>query len=186
MHIFHKDQVTGLWLVRNWPEIKYKIHRSYRNARNTVLAPFKFLQNIWRFRKELWRFRTFDYKFNTDLFKRSLELTADFMESEDALSANAKTDAKEIRKFIYYLNTYSNPYTEAEQTLGVDYMELYHKVMGEDLCSWNYLWMNRPKEEWTPDQLKFHELQQLIHKFEQRSWKNAWKLIGRRGRNWWD
>jgi hypothetical protein len=184
--IFSNEQIVGKVLAEKIEDWIHLLGQKVRDLRSSILAPWRFLKNVWSFRKELWRFRTWDYKFNVDLFRRSFELTAAAMESEDAVSANALEDAKEMRKFIRYLEIYSDPYTEAEKILGVKYMELHDKAMGKEPCSWNYLWMNKPKEEWTPEQLKLIELQELIHTLEERSWKNAWKLIGRRGRGWWD
>ena len=120
------------------------------------------------------------------LFKRSLSLTADFLETDDALSMYAKEDAQEIRKFIKYLDINESPESEAERILGVDYLALHEKVHGTDLLSWDYMWMSKPKEEWTPEQVKLDEMHKLIQELEARSWKNAWKLIARRGQRWWD
>lgn len=186
MTLFRKDQVAGVAFFERLRELNYDIGLKLGDLRSIALKPLYFLKNVWRFRNELWRFRSFDYKFNTDLFKRSLEITADFMESESALSANAQSDAQEIRKFIKYLEIYNDPFKEAERRFGIDYLELWDRVMGPGLENYNFMWRNKPREEWTPEQVKLDEMQKLIHVLEDRSWKNAWKLIGRRGRRWWD
>lgn len=184
MQIFSKFQIVGGSFAAIWPELKYRFLQTYGDVRAFVLAPWRFIQNVWRFRKELWNFRRFDYSFNLSLFKKSLALTADFLESDDVVSSFTKEDAAQIRKFIKYLDINENPELEAERILGVDYLELSKKVYGNDGC--NFTWTNKPQEEWTPEQLQLHEMHNLIHTLEERSWKNAWKLISRRGRRWWD
>lgn len=132
----------------------------------TATVPFWFLKNVWRFRRELFHFRDFDYAYNLRIFARSLEITAEFLESGDAMSASAKRDARDIRKFLRYLRTHEEPMREAERLSGKDFAELY---LDPDT--------QRPE---------FRELMELAEKVEVRSWKNSWKLIARRGRGWWD
>lgn len=151
-------------------DIRWRIHNEVQHL---MRAPWYFLKNVWRFRKELWRFRAFDYSFNLAMLTRSLEITADFMESRDAVSEHASRDAKDIRKFIKYLEVYADSMKEAERLTGKDFMELYERFPHD--------FGGNPEQN--PE---LAELVKLSHQIEARSWKNAWKLIARRGQRWWD
>ena len=171
--IFHKCQVVGrksAILIQDFLEgFAWRWRNKYRPA---IKSPHMFLKNVWRFRKELWNFRSFDYSYNLKIFTRSLELTADFLESEDAMSQEAKRDAKDIRKFIRLMEIYQNPMEEAERVTQLDFMKEY------DISQLN--------GGLTFDNPRLDNLTRLSNSIERRSWNSAWKLFARRGQHWWD
>jgi hypothetical protein len=156
-----------------------------RNVKNSILAPWRFLRNVWLFRKELWKFRQWDHSFNLAIFTRSLELTAEHLDSEYCITENGSRDAADIRKFIRMLEISEHPIEEAERILGVDYMDVYGKAYpGERFSSES--WHSKSREEWSQEQLNYEKLHILIHQLEERNWRNAWKFYSRKGRHWWD
>jgi hypothetical protein len=188
MMFFHKDQIVGRWLIDQWPELKHEIHRKFRDARIFLMAPWRFLKNVWLFRKELWRFRQWDHSFNLAIFARSLELTAEHLDSKYCVTENGPRDAADIRKFIRMLEISENPIKEAERIMGRDYFDVHGSCYPGSKMDWNEdtLWRCKPQEEWTPAQKDYNKMHVLIQQLEERSWKNAWKFYSRKGRHWWD
>jgi len=77
-----------------------------------------FCENVWVFRRELATFRPFDYSFNLAILKRSLEQTANLLDSDNAYSMSAEGSAEEIRSFLDCLEHFENPTGLAEARLG--------------------------------------------------------------------
>lgn len=179
-----KEQVVGRTLASKFEDFLYDTRQWRRNFKATVLAPFRFLRNVWWFRKELWRFRKWDYKFNNDLYVRSWELSAELYESEDCITAQGPQDAVNIRKFIKMLRLSEDGIPEAERIMGVDFLEQSRKADGDEGFFSN--WACKPEETWTEDQKKFSEMMKLIRQIEERNWKNAWKFMSRKGQHWWE
>ena len=94
----------------------YNARRFYREKIRVIWRrPMLFFKNIWRFRKQMWNFGAFDYSYNVDLFKRSLEITRDFMRSDKAVAANAFETAEEIQTFLNLLEKYDNSFEMASR-----------------------------------------------------------------------
>lgn len=182
--IFHKNQVVGRALAEKFENFLYEAGHWLRSARATLLAPWRFLKNVWHFRKELWRFRRWDYKFNNDLYIRSWELTAEHLDSDRCITTSGHDDAENIRKFIKLLRLSEGGIPEAERIMGVDFMDQARAADGDQGFLSN--WVCNPKETWTEDQKKFRDMMKLVRQVEERSWKNAWKLMSRKGQHWWE
>jgi len=167
-----KEQIVGRHLAYKFQEKLDNWQWDWQNrVRPALWAPWCFLKNVWHFRKELWLFRAFDYSYNLKMFTRSLEITADFMESENTVSENAARNAKDIRKFINFLKIYAAPLEEAERLTGKDLTKLCESCIFDE------------NEARNPE---LTELVTLADQIEASSWKRAWKLIARRGQYWWD
>lgn len=153
-------------------------------------APFYFIENIWLFRKQLWRFRVWDYSYNLKIFMRSFELTAEALESKYAFSERAKKDAKDIRKFIQLLEIYHDPFCEAERLTGKKFNSLFCEAFGENFLiesdKTDGSLKNKTKEEQELAKKEYENFSEIVQNVEKRAWKNAWKLISRRGQCWWD
>lgn len=180
---FSKEQIVGRALAEKFDDWAYEIGHWKREIRASILAPWRFLKNVWWFREELWRFRRWDYKFNNDLYIRSWELSAELYESEDCITAQGPQDAANIRKFIKMLRLSEDGIPEAERIMGMDFLDLCDRADGGDICS---NWMNESPEDWTQDQKDFRKMMDLIHQIEERNWKNAWKFMSRKGKHWWE
>ena len=61
---------------------------------------FRRLKRVWDFLPIIWKGYDFDYRHAVDLFKYQLERTADFMESDRAMTVDADIRAKRIRTAI--------------------------------------------------------------------------------------
>ena len=62
------------------------------------------VKRTYAFLPIIWRGYDFDYRYAIDLFSYQLERTADFMESDRAMTVDAKVRAKRIRTAIELLN----------------------------------------------------------------------------------
>ena len=173
-------------LSQKWEDFMlWKFTYWVKDARVALKAPFIFIENVWWFRKQLWKFRTWDYMYNLQMFVRSLEKTANFLESGHALAEGADKAAADIRKFIHLIEVSEDPYTEAEKITGLDFLKLHQDAIknADGEVVW-FVW--GPEENWTPEQREYDRYSKIVKQLEERSWKNAWKLISRKGQHWWD
>ena len=92
---------------------------------NNITWFFRRLKRVWDFLPHIWRGYDFDYSHAIDLFKYQLERTADFMESDKAMTVDADVRAKRIRTAIKLLNkVYDDEY-------GLEYMDTIEKLYGK-------------------------------------------------------
>ena len=146
-----------------------------------------FIRNTWRFRHELVEFGAFDYSCNLRLFARSLEITADFLESDKAMTCSAPEHAEEIREFLDCLEHFENPTGLAEARLGYRHnWELWLDQMdkarqdpnnkdGEFTCM--------PMLDKSDGDKRFWE---VTNKIEEEMWNKAWEKFSNQARGWWD
>lgn len=81
-----------------------------------------FIKNIWNFRKELWKFREFDYCYNIELFSKSIQLTANFIEKHGLeVDETRLPKVKQMRRFVQLVEDYENAIELAEKELGYGY-----------------------------------------------------------------
>lgn len=128
-----------------------------------VNSPVLFIKNCWRFRKQLAQFRSFDYKYNLDLFCASLEITRDFMLSDQTVSQGTEQTAEEIQHFLDLLKRHHNAIEIAEQELGYEFSPI------ED-----------------PNPVGDKKLITRIESIEEVSWHDAFRFLSHKLRNWWD
>ncbi len=150
------------WWYRTYETVRYDIPRFFKNVR--------------RFRKELYDFQDWDYGYNLDLFKRSLELTADYLETKgiEIDESRLKKVAK-IRRAVELLgNVRGNSYIEkAEEELG----DLF-------LTDWNFEAVSDSPgsvkliESETPEQ-KAHNSKVFArsNEIEEEEWNELWQII---------
>ena len=70
---------------------------------NNIRWFFRRLKRVWDFLPIIWKGYDFDYAHAINLFKYQLERTADFMESDKAMTVDADIRAKRIRTAIELL-----------------------------------------------------------------------------------
>jgi hypothetical protein len=148
-----------------------------------------FIINAWRFRHELVEFGPYDYSCNLHLFARSLEITADFLESDKAMTCSAAEHAEEIREFLDLLTHCQSPYDLAEARLG----------HAPDLClifdDWDQAakahedsksdvpWIEMPCRERSDEDVAYHE---ECDRIEKEMWEQAWVKFSEQAQCWWD
>lgn len=161
------------WYNVAWRTIRYNIPN--------------FLKNVWYFRAELYDFEPWDYRFNLDLFQKSLEATADFLEKygiEEDEARNKKV--AKMRRAIQLLENNKNGYyiDRAEQELG----ELHTRD-----------WFSDNVQDLTAEEHNHNKkVYDRSSKIEEQEWKELWRIIkgkkfttyedwdGSDIRGWWD
>lgn len=164
------------WWYKIYDFIKYKIPR--------------FFKNIWLFKKELIDFQSWDYSFNEQIFKRSLELTANYLEKygfEEDVSRNKKILA--IRRVIKLLQNEidDNFLEQAEDELNSSYIctKLFDDQLAEADMTNNKMIVEKAiqiqEDQWT-------ELWSIIKGNFKFSKGDDWDEVfnGSDMRGWWD
>jgi hypothetical protein len=157
------------WYNVAWRTIRYNIPN--------------FLKNVWYFRAELYDFEPWDYRFNLNLFQKSLESTADYLENygieED--ESRMKKVAK-IRRAIELL----------KRDKEANWMEQAEAELGEMKNSAD------PRED-TPEEFAHNrKVLKRYQEIQQKEWNELWRIIkgtkyktyedwdGSDIRGWWD
>jgi hypothetical protein len=145
----------------------------------------------------IWKGYDFDYRYAIELFQYQLKRTADFMESDRAMTVDADKRARRIRTAIellekVYDEEYSCEYQDklielyGENVMDWQFIELDVKsdYNGEPLyeLKWEYeKWDNAEEVEKMKDKL-FKEAKEK----QQRAEELVWKFISHNIRGWWD
>ena len=146
-----------------------------------------FLKNIWYFKKELYDFEGWDYRFNLNLFQRSLEATADYLEHRgiEVDESRMKKVAK-IRRVIELL----------EKDKQDNYLEQAEAELGEmhSIAWWDGDFREMTEEETAHNKKVLNRLLEI----EEETWDELWQIIkgkkfttyeeydGSDIRGWWD
>lgn len=161
------------WYNRLWRTVRYNIPN--------------FLKNVWYFRAELYDFEAWDYRFNLNLFQKSLEATADYLEHRGIEeSVSRKKKVQKIRRAILLLenNKQGHYIDRAEKELGELHTRDWFSGKTEDFT----------EEEWQHNRNVYDRSTEI----EEQEWKELWQIIkgneyktyedwdGSDIRGWWD
>jgi hypothetical protein len=160
----------------------------------------QFIRRVKRTRDFLpmiWKGYDFDYRYAIELFQYQLERTADFMESDRAMTMDADKRARRIRTAIELLEKVYN------EEYSCEYQEKLKKLYGENVLDWEFIeldvksnyngeplyelkweyekWDNSEEVEKMKDKL-FKESKEK----QQRAEELVWKFISHNIRGWWD
>lgn len=140
----------------------------------------------------IWNSYEFDYRYSIDIFKKSLERQADFLESPKAYTLSATYNASRIRTAIklmdkVYNEDYSLEYMDKmEELYGKDVMELKFVEKEDDN---RFFRMVANYEEWDNAEEVKVVLNKLImesQRKQERAHKLLWEFIEHNIRRWWD
>ena len=161
--------------------MKYWFKRKYRQVKRVL----DFLPIIWKG-------YDFDYRYAIDLFKYQLERTADFMESDKAMTVDANIRARRIKTAIELLDkVYDEEY-------GCEYQEQMKSIYGDNVLDWNFedtergdetSYLKYEYEKWeNKDEVKetFDKLFKQSQDKQKRAEKLVWEFISHNIRGWWD
>lgn len=160
----------------------------------------RFIYRIKRTRDFLpmiWKGYDFDYRYALELFQYQLKRTADFMESDSAMTVDAEIRARRIRTAVELLEkVYDEEY-------GCEYQDKLAEIYGEDVLDWEFVDLHK-KSEYNGEslyRLKFkyenwdnsNEVKQMENKLfnesqqkQKRAEELVWKFISHNIRGWWD
>jgi len=153
---------------------------------------FRRLKRVWDFLPIIWKGYDFDYSHAINLFKYQLERTADFMESDRAMTVDADIRAKRIRTAIKLLNkVYDEDYgceyqTKMKELYGSTILDFWFEDTGKGDGS-SYL---RHAWEFRADSSDVEKVFDKLFKESQEKQKRAeklvWEFISHNIRYWWD
>lgn len=165
----------------------YWIKRKYQQIKRVI----DFLPTIWNG-------YDFDYHYSLELFKKQLERQAKFMESDRAMTLDAKTNAQKIRTAIrlmdkVYEEEYGMEYMETVDNLygktHFDFIELEEKSKkrGEPLYELKLRNEKAVDEEHQKeiDEIR-REMAKLSKERQKRAHKLLWEFIEWNIQSWWD
>jgi hypothetical protein len=148
-------------------------YRTYDNVRHGVP---RFFKNLWRFRKEMYEFEDWDYNYNLSIFRRSLELTGDYLEARgiEIESSRDKKIAK-IREVTELIKRVSNnSYIEtAEKELGELILRDWEFEESPDHPGSMVLKDTDTEEEKAHNSKVFARSNEI----EEQEWKLIWEII---------
>lgn len=150
------------------------------------------IKKVLRFLPVLWQTYNFDYRYAIDLFKLQLEDTAKYLESDKAMTADAKVNAQKVRTIIKLMDKVY------EEEYAVEYQDRLEEKYGKNVLDWNFVpikekegysslnyeyesWSNREEVQKDLD-LWFKESREK----QKRAHKLLWKLIENNIQKWWD
>jgi len=160
----------------------------------------QFIRRVKRIRDFLpiiWKGYDFDYRYSINLFQYQLKRTADFMESDLAMTMDADIRAKRIRTAVELLQkVYDEEY-------GCEYQDKLKEIYGEKVLDWEFIELDVKSdydgeplyelkweyEKWD-NAKEVEETKQKLYEESKAKQKRAeelvWKFISHNIRGWWD
>ena len=153
---------------------------------------FKKVKRVIDFIPMIWKGYDFDYRYSIDLFQYQLKRTADFLESDQAVTIDANIRAKRIRTAVELLQkVYDEEY-------GCEYQDKLKEMYGENVLEWSLedtgsgdgsSFIKYKYEKWDNAE-EVYETRRKLYRESQEKQKRAeelvWKFISHNIRRWWD
>ena len=159
---------------------------------NNITWFFRRLKRVWDFLPHVWRGYDFDYRYAIDLFSYQLSRTADFMESDRAMTVDADVRAKRVRTAVELLKKIY------EEEYAMEYQDQLQELYGPDVLGWWFedtgkgdgsSYLRHIYEKWdNAEEIeeKQHELYMASRAKQKRAEELVWKFIAHNIRGWWD
>jgi hypothetical protein len=159
-----------------------------------IISFIRKIKRLYRYLSVLWNSYDFDYRYAIELFQMKLEDIADFMESDRALSTEAKNDAKRIRTAIKLMKkVYDEEY-------GTEYQDKLKELYGEDVNhiefvdhsyenGQKYYRVKHKYEDWDNcDEIKEMETKLFLESRlkQKKAHRILWKYMEHNIQRWWD
>ena len=145
----------------------------------------------------IWNGFDFDYKYSIELFRKQLERQAKFMESDRAMTLDAKNNAQKIRTAIrlmdkVYDEEYASEYmTQIDKLYGTthyDFVEIDElDESGEPYYELKF-WNENAVDEYHQKEIEEVRKQMMLlgRDKQNRAHKLLWDFIEHNIQNWWD
>lgn len=156
---------------------------------------FQQIKNVIEWIPAIWKIFDWDYRYSLDVFKFQLQKQVKFLESDKAMSMEAKNTASRIKMVLRLMDkVYDEEY-------GCEYQDRLKKIYGEGVLDWDFVDTGKGdgtsylkyKYELMEDEdlkKKINEDHDLFFKESQEKQKRAhqllWKLIEHNIQRWWD
>ena len=172
-------------------KIRKIIYNAYSDFTWYFKSKYKKVKRVLDFTPIIWKGYDFDYSYAVELFKKQLERTAIFLESEGAYTRDSKLRASEIRTAIKLLNkVYDEDYA-------LEYQDKLKEIYGSDVLDMVFTptedgsgsYLNWGFEDWENSE-EVREVHDKLFKESRLKQKRAedlvWRYIGHKIRGWWD
>jgi hypothetical protein len=159
----------------------YKIKQFFRN-----------IKRVLDFLPLIWKHRDYDYRYSINLFKYSLQRQADFFETDETFSADAKQYASRIRTAIRLMDKVYN------EEYGTEYLDLIERLYGKTEYKFikiegtDYYSME-VKNELAVDEKHQEEINKVKREMmkycddkQERAHGLLWRFVSHNIRDWWD
>lgn len=159
----------------------YKIKQFFRN-----------IKRVLDFLPLIWKHRDYDYRHSINMFRYSLQRQADFFESDEAYSADARQYASRIRTAVRLMDkVYDEDY-------GLAYIDLIDGLYGK--TNFNFVKIENTdsysleiRNELAVDDKHQEEINQIRHEMmlycrdkQNRAHDILWRFVEHNIRNFWD
>lgn len=151
------------------------------------------IKRVVEFLPVIWKGSDYDYIYAINLFEYQLKRTADYLDSDEALSLDSKIQARKIRTVLNLMDKVYN-----EKYL-YEYMDTIERLYGEECTSivpiegtpirygLKVTHANAKDEEHEKEILEHKNLlSKLAYEKHEKAHRLLWKLIEHRIRRWWD
>ena len=151
---------------------------------------YRQIQRVIDFLPLIWNGFDFDYQYSIDLFKKQLERTADYLDSNRSYSMDAKNRASRIRTAIRLMEkVYDEDYS-------LQYVNKLEQLYGEGVLDWITINVDKNEYELKPkyekwdnrdeiDEMKIKLFKEANEK-QKRAHKLLWRYIEHNIQYWWD
>jgi hypothetical protein len=150
------------------------------------------IQRVIDFLPMIWNGFDFDYHYSIELFKKSLERQAKFLESDRACTLEAKQNAAKIRTAIRLIDkVYDDEYE-------IEWIDKIEEQFGKEALDWEFedtgdgtgsSFITNKYEKWdNAEEIKVVKMEFVKQSREKqkRAEKLLWKFIEHNIRHWWD
>ena len=158
----------------------------------TIGQYYRRIKRLIQFIPHIWRGWDFDYRTSVDLFKYQLGRTADFLESDQAYSSDAKLQAQKIRTAIKLIDKVY------EEEYALEYQDQLKEIYGPNVLDWWFedtgrgdgsSYLKYEYEKWDIAEAVNHRQSELFkdaHLKQERAHRILWRYIEHNIRGWWD
>lgn len=160
-------------------EIKYWINRKIFQIKKVI-----------KFLPILWQIYDFDYCYSVNLFKKQLEETADFLDSESSSTLSASYNAGRIRTVLKLMDRVYDDY------YGMEFQGKLREKYGDNCLDMNNLSddnkvsrLRYEYENWeNKEEIEFYYNKWFIESQnkQKKAHRLLWKLIEENIQKWWD
>lgn len=142
-----------------------------------------FIVNCWQFRKELQQFQPYDWVYNLKMFRRSLELTRDYIAEHGNEEMSSRVVKLHNMNFVIstlYDFEDDTFIQQAEEQLGYVF---YHSMRFEKVDDNHYKLVTEHDDR---QEDRNNRIGMLADELEKESWEQLWNTLNKHLRGWWD
>ena len=155
------------------------------------------IQRVIDFLPIIWRGFDFDYRYSIDVFRKQLERQAKFLESDSAVTSQAKNSASRIRTAIslmdkVYDQDYATEYLDTVEELYGKTLYEFVELEDKDKKGDPYYTLKITNENAVDEkhQKKIDDFKTVMmtssYEKQERAHKLLWDFVSHNIRNWWD